>query len=221
MQTQASNSFGPEEFAAVANVSRETLARLKTYAGMLSDWNSRHNLVSRNSLQELWLRHIWDSAQLVSYVPPAATSLVDLGTGAGFPGLVLAELFRDRPIRIVLYDSVRKKRDFLASVAERLALAVEIRGERIEDADREPFDVITARACAVLDPLLLYAQPFWKEDTVGLFLKGQNVGAELTEAHKYWRMIVQKHPSRSNSTGVVLEIRGLERVAPDRAARGY
>jgi 16S rRNA (guanine527-N7)-methyltransferase len=209
MQDVSNSNFGPEEFAAAADVSRETLARLKAFAGMLADWNARHNLVSRNSLQHVWQRHIWDSAQLVRYVPVQTRSLVDLGTGAGFPGLVLAELLRERAIRIVLYDSVRKKRDFLRAVADRLSLVVEIRGERIEDADSEPFDVITARACAPLNTLLSYAQPFWKENSVALFLKGQNVGVELTEAHKYWRMLVQKHQSRSSATGVLLEIRGL------------
>ena len=185
---------------------------------MLGDWNARQNLVSQKSMQDVWLRHFWDSAQLVRFVPAAAKSLVDLGSGAGFPGLVLAELLRDRSLRIVLYEATEKKRTFLAAVARRLSLAIDIRRERIETAAIEPFDVITARACASLSKLLGYAQSFWDDRTVGLFLKGQNVGDELTEAHKYWTMCVQKHPSRSSSTGVVLEIRGLRRVAPNRAS---
>jgi 16S rRNA (guanine527-N7)-methyltransferase len=212
------NRFGPDEFATAANVSRETLARLKLFSSMLTDWNARQNLVSRQSIEDVWLRHFWDSAQLVQFVPAAAKSLVDLGSGAGFPGLVLAELLRGRSLRIVLYDATEKKRNFLAAVAKRLNLAIEIRGGRIETATTEPFDVITARACAPLSKLLGYAQSFWDDGTVGLFLKGQNVGDELTEAHKYWTMSAQKYPSRSGSTGVVLEIRGLRRVAPNRAS---
>src|SRR5476649_415938 len=85
--------FGPEEFAAQTGVSRETLSRLKAYADVLADWNARHNLVSKNSLEDVWRRHFWDSAQLASLVPAEAQTLADLGSGAGFPGLVLAAMF--------------------------------------------------------------------------------------------------------------------------------
>ena len=209
-------AFGPEEFAARTHVSRETLARLKLYAGMLADWNTRQNLVSRASLDEAWLRHFWDSAQLADFVPTTAKSLVDLGTGAGFPGLVLAELLRERDIRIVLYEATQKKREFLNAVVRRLSLSVDVRGDRIEAATAQIFNVIVARALAPLDKLLAYAQRFWGRDTVGLFLKGQTLGSELTEAHKCWKMVAQKHLSRTSDTGVVLEIRGLSRVAPGR-----
>lgn len=204
--------FGPEEFASRANVSRETLARLKIYAAMLADWNTRQNLVSRGSLDELWLRHFWDSAQLAAYVPAQAASLADLGSGAGFPGLVLAEVLRGRGMHIALYDSTQKKQEFLLAVARRLDLKVEIRGDRMETVTPQGFDVVTARACAPLPKLLGYAQRFWAKNTVGLFLKGQNVGPELTEAHKSWNMTVQKHPSQSSPTGTVLEIRELSNV---------
>ncbi|MEO8894677.1 MAG: RsmG family class I SAM-dependent methyltransferase, partial [Rhizomicrobium sp.] len=88
--------FGPEEFATATGVSRETLGRLSRYAELLLDWNSRHNLVSPRSLEDLWRRHMWDSAQLAPLVPENAGTLADLGSGAGFPGLVLAELLRNR-----------------------------------------------------------------------------------------------------------------------------
>jgi 16S rRNA (guanine527-N7)-methyltransferase len=213
--------FGPEDFCQQANVSRETLSRLKLYASMLEDWNARQNLVSKGSIKAMWLRHFWDSAQLAHYVPASAASLVDLGSGAGFPGLVLAELLRGRDLTIVLYESTQKKQEFLAAVARRLDLKIEIRPDRIERARREIFDVIIARACAPLPRLLDYAQPFWGPETVALFLKGQNVGAELTDAHKYWTIKATKYPSRSSSSGTVLEIRGLKRVAANRkGARG-
>lgn len=208
--------FGPDDFAACAHISRETLAHLKLYAGMLAEWNNRQNLVSRASLNEMWLRHFWDSAQLAEFVPARAKSLVDLGSGAGFPGLVLAELLRDRAIDVVLYESTQKKRNFLETVARRLNLTVAVRAERIETATPEIFDVIVARALAPLDKLLAYAQRFWGPNTTGLFLKGQNMVPELTEAHKYWKMMLQKYPSRTSDTGVVLEIRKLTHVAPGR-----
>ena len=211
-------AFGPAEFASLAGVSRETLARLKTYAGMLEDWNARHNLVSRASLADVWRRHFWDSAQLMPWIPADAASLVDLGSGAGFPGLVLAELLRDRPIRIVLFEATAKKCRFLEAVAERLGLAVEVRNARVEEAKPELFDVVTARACAPLERLLAYAHRFWGPRTVGLFLKGQNVEGELTAARKSWRIKLERHASRSDPTGVILEVRELHRAAASRFA---
>jgi 16S rRNA (guanine527-N7)-methyltransferase len=209
----ADDTFGAEEFAALAGVSRETLSRLKAYAGMLADWNARHNLVSQASMAEIWRRHFWDSAQLAPLIPMGAKSVVDLGTGAGFPGLVLAEMLRERTdIKIVLYESTQKKCRFLEAVADRLNLSPEIRCARIESAEPEPFDVVMARACKPLPGLLVYAQRFWSPTTVGLFLKGQNVGVELTEARKSWRMELQRHPSRSDSTGAILELRELREL---------
>lgn len=205
--------FGPEDFAEVSGVSRETLARLKAYVGTLADWNARHNLVSRASREEVWQRHVWDSAQLASFVPPAAGSLVDLGSGAGFPGLVLAILFHDRAgFRTVLYESIAKKSEFLDAAAKAAAVSVEVRRARIEDASTEIFDVVTARACAPLPKLLGYATRFHGPDTVSLFLKGQSVEAELTEVHKYWKMRVNRHPSRTDPWGTILEFREFNRV---------
>ena len=206
-------AFGPEEFAQLAGVSRETLARLKLYASMLEDWGARHNLVSRASLGHMWRRHFWDSAQLIPLIPQETRSVVDLGSGAGFPGLVLAECLRGQGLRVVLYEATAKKCRFLEAVAARLELIVQVRCERVEDAGPEPFDVVAARACAPLATLLGYAERFWGSQTKGLFLKGQNVGSELTEAHKSWRMKVERHPSRSDPSGVILEVRELRRAA--------
>lgn len=205
--------FGPDDFQLASNVSRETLARLKLFVSLLEDWNRRHNLVSRSSLAAVWQRHVWDSAQLVDLIPPKAENLVDLGSGAGFPGVILAALLAERvQFRTVLYEATRKKCEFLAATAERMGLVLEVRGARIEDAPPEIFDVVTARACAPLPRLLLYAEPFQGQDTRNLFLKGQNVGAELTEAHKSWSMRVEKHPSRSDPSGSILVIEGLRRA---------
>ena len=210
MEQAPSGSFGPAEFQAAANVSRETLARVKLFVALLEEWNARHNLVSARSLAEVWRRHVWDSAQLAEFLPPDAASLVDLGSGAGFPGLILALLSRDRAgFRTVLIEATRKKCDFLALTGERLGLNVEIRNSRLEDAPREPFDIVAARACAPLPRLLVYAQAFQGLNTLNLFLKGQSVGEELTEAHKSWRMQMREEPSRSDPSGVILAIREL------------
>lgn len=179
---------------------------LKLYAGMLAD--SPHNLVAASSLPLLWHRHMLDSAQLAPLIPPGAKTLADLGSGAGFPGLVLAILLRDR-LKVTLFEATRKKAEFLATVAQRLGVPVTVRNARMEEVAPEPFDVITARACAPLPELLAYAQNFQRPGAICLFLKGQNVVAELTEARKFWKMGVQTHPSQTHPLGVVLAIRDL------------
>jgi len=201
-------AFGAAEFAATTNVSHETLARLIAYADLLSDWNSCHNLVSARSLEDVWRRHFWDSAQLAPLIPSEARTLVDLGSGAGFPGLVLAEMLRNR-VAVTLFEATAKKCAFLEAAARRMELAVTIRNERMEEAIPKAFDVVTARACAPLPVLLRYAQQFADANSVCLFLKGQNMGPELTEAHKSWKMKVRQIPSLTDPSGVILELREL------------
>jgi 16S rRNA (guanine527-N7)-methyltransferase len=198
------------------NVSQETRARLKAYVGMLEDWNARHNLVSPASLADVWNRHIWDSAQLVRYVPESAQTLADLGSGAGFPGLVLAELLRGR-VHVTLFEATTKKCRFLEAVRDRLGLDTIIRNERTEAAAPQAFDVVTARACAPLDKLLGYAQKFLGPESMCLFLKGQNVGAELTQARNSWKMKALQYKSLTDPSGTVLEIRELVHVGAQTA----
>ena len=214
-------AFGSEQFATESCVSRETLARLKTYAGMLEDWNSRHNLVSRASLADVWRRHFWDSAQLAPLIPQGVRSLIDLGSGAGFPGSggIVGAAGSLGPDGIAT-EATAKKCQFLQCVAERLALPVQIRNARVEELLPEIFDVTTARACAPLPELLAYAQRFWGNGTRGFFHKGKSLAVELTQAGKSWRIKAEQHPSRSDPSGVILEIRELQRVAerkPDRS----
>lgn len=208
MQDALPEPFGPAEFQTLSDVSRETLARLKLFVSLLEDWNARVNLVSAKSLADVWKRHVWDSAQLFPLLPPETKNLTDLGSGAGFPGMVLAIMLGEGP-RVVLYESIAKKCRFLEEVASRTGASVEVRNGRIEEAKPEPFDVVTARACAPLDQLLSYALPFQAKNTRCLFLKGQSVGAELTDAYKSWSMTVNQHPSRSDPSGVILDIREL------------
>jgi 16S rRNA (guanine527-N7)-methyltransferase len=199
--------FGPDDLAARVDVSRETLARLKAYADILTDWNSRHNLVAKSTLPGLWSRHIWDSAQLAALVPPESRTLADLGSGAGFPGLVLAAL---RPeLAVTLHEATTKKCDFLRAAAERMGLTVLVRNARMEELPRTAFDVVTARACAPLLQLLEYAHNFVGPNSVCLFLKGQNVGSELTEATRYWNMKASQTPSQTDPSGAIVTVREL------------
>jgi 16S rRNA (guanine527-N7)-methyltransferase len=210
--------FGPEDFAARTGVSRETLARLKAYADALTDWNARHNLVSKNSLADLWRRHFWDSAQLTPLIPAGAKNLADLGSGAGFPGLVLAAMLPN--LAVTLFEVTAKKCAFLQVATERMGLSVAIENARMEDLPPRAFDVVTARAVAPLPRLLEYAHSFMGPNSVCLFLKGQNVGSELTEAHKCWNMKLSQVPSQTDPSGAIVIVRelGPRHVAPQKAA---
>lgn len=211
--------FGPEEFAAKTGVSRETLARFKAYADLLADWNARHNLVAKSTLSDLWHRHFWDSAQLAPLIPARARTLADLGSGAGFPGLVLALIKPE--LVVILHEATTKKCAFLQAAADRIGVQVAVRNSRLEDLPPQAFDVVTARALAPLPQLLQYAYPFTGPNSVCLFLKGQNVGAELTEAHKYWNMEVSQVPSQTEPSAAIVIVRelGPRHVASRQAPR--
>jgi 16S rRNA (guanine527-N7)-methyltransferase len=183
------------------------LAQLKAYSCLLADWNTRHNLVSKGSLEDLWRRHFWDSAQLAPLVPADAKTLADLGSGAGFPGLVLAAMLPD--VAVTLHEARTKKCAFLSAAAERMGLDVTIENARMEDLWPKPFDVLTARACAPLPKLLAYAHSFVGPNSVCLFLKGQNVRSELTEAHKCWNMKVSQVASQTDPSGAIVTVREL------------
>jgi 16S rRNA (guanine527-N7)-methyltransferase len=200
--------FGPEGFAQVFPVSRETLARLEAYAGLLTLWSARINLVGRATIADLWRRHILDSAQLYPLVPEPARSLIDLGSGAGLPGLVLA-ILGVHGVELIEADS--RKSAFLREAARVTGTEVTIRPCRVEAVEPHPADVVTARACAPLDELLRFAERFIEPHTLCLFLKGERFGQELTEAHKRWTMCVSVEPSLSDRRGVILRLQQVTR----------
>ena len=206
-QPDPADEFGPEEFAAATNVSRETIEHFELYAELLREWNAIHNLVSKNSLPHIWRRHLLDSAQLARFVPADARSLVDLGSGAGFPGLVLAILGVEG---VELIESDGRKCAFLAEASRVSGAPVTIHNQRIEALPPSPADAITARACAPLARLLHYAQPLWAPQTCMIALKGAHIDKELTEATKCWIMDVERYPSLTDHEAVVLCIRHLQ-----------
>jgi 16S rRNA (guanine527-N7)-methyltransferase len=199
---------------------RSTLARLGLSEGRLADAvrfrvllelaNARMNLVGSSTIGEFWRRHFLDSAQLLD-LAPSARRWADLGSGAGFPGVVLAILLKDEPGTIVhLVDSMAKRCTFLGEVAQELGLPVVIHHARAE-ALRLEADVVTARACAPLERLLGFAAPSLKRSAIGLFLKGEGAESELAEARKSWRFKVKIHSSVSDPRGRILEITELMR----------
>jgi 16S rRNA (guanine527-N7)-methyltransferase len=198
----------PSAFAKETGVSRETLARLTAYADLLTAWNERVNLIGRGTVADLWRRHFLDSAQLHPLLPPGRGTLVDLGSGAGFPGLVLAIMGGPH---VHLIESDQRKAVFLREAVRITAAAATVHATRIDGVPAIAADIVTARALAALDPLLDLAAAFLRPHTVCLFLKGRTAADELTLAAKRWKMAADLLPSRSDPTGVILRLEHIER----------
>lgn len=203
-----------ESFLAVSSVSRETLERLKAYEALLLKWQKSINLVSSATLTYFWARHIWDSAQLVALAPDEARIWLDVGSGAGFPGIVVAAMLRDRPgFEMHLVESDQRKSVFLREAARIMELPVTVHSVRIEKwqpKEGQGPDVISARALAPLRQILSWTAPFWGKQTVGLFLKGQTASDELTDTRKDWIFETEAIASQSDGSGTVLKLWGLK-----------
>jgi 16S rRNA (guanine527-N7)-methyltransferase len=197
-------------------VSRETLERLDRYVELLLQWQKTTNLIAPATIPVLWTRHVLDSLQLAEACPEA-TQWIDLGSGGGFPGLVLACAFAERPGAVVhLVESNGKKAGFLREAARILRLPARVHAERIEQfvsSYDDPADVVTARALASLTELLAYAYPLLKRGARGLFPKGQDVETELTEAAKCWTIRTKLLPSRTDPRARLVLV---EHAAPNR-----
>ena len=210
---------GPAAFAAAFAASPETVGRVQIYADTLALWQKRINLVAPGTLPDVWHRHIADSAQLLDLAPPGASTWVDLGSGAGFPGLLVAILLAGRPgprPRISLIESDQRKCAFLAEIVRRTAIAplisVDILCMRIEAAATHaklaPADVVSARALAPLEKLLDLASPLMAATGSGLFLKGRGVEAELAVAGRSFEFSYELVPSRTEAEAGIVVMRG-------------
>lgn len=189
-------------------VSRETLARLAAYLELLRRWQRAINLVGRATLADPWRRHILDCGQLWRFWPPGARVLVDLGSGAGLPGLVLGIMGAPE---VHLIESDRRKAAFLREAARVTGVAATVHACRVEAAPAPPAEVLTARALAPLDALLRLGQPRAGAGAVWLLLKGRGVDAELTAARRGWHMRAEMHPSLSDPSGRILVLREVAR----------
>jgi 16S rRNA (guanine527-N7)-methyltransferase len=204
---------------ALTPVSRETAALLDAFVTLLMRYPG--NLVARSTLEYVWSRHIADSLQLLA-LAPTAQRWIDLGSGGGFPGLVLACALAGREgaqkeAKVHLVESVAKKANFLREAAGHLGVPAKVHHVRIEDfvkKFREPADVVTARALAPLDKLLALAEPLLKKPTQGLFLKGQDIDAELTEASKCWTIDATLVPSKTSPDSRIVVVHGIQRRTP-------
>lgn len=194
------------------DVSRETLARLQRYHDLLLRWTRGINLIARSTREQAWTRHIADSLQLWAHAPPDARSWVDLGSGGGLPGVVIAIVaLAERPaLRVTLVESDRRKAAFLQHVVGELGLAAAVLPRRIEEARLPAADVISARALAPLSRLIALTEPFRHDHTLMLFPKGRAALSELTEAERTWHIRCEVVPSRVDEGGAILKIFGVE-----------
>jgi 16S rRNA (guanine527-N7)-methyltransferase len=195
-------------------VSRETQERLEGFIGLLLRWSAHTNLIARSTLPMVWTRHIADSLQLLP-LASGAKRWIDLGSGAGFPGLVIAcALAGEQGVEVHLVESIGKKAAFLREVAEQLQVPAIVHAVRIEDFGKnlqfKP-DVVTARALAPLDELLKLAHPLLRAGALGLFPKGQDVEAELTKASKSWNIEASLAPSKTNPESRIVAVTKLRR----------
>jgi 16S rRNA (guanine527-N7)-methyltransferase len=220
---------GPDAVAAIRPLDADQRARLEAYAALLKRWQTIKNLVAPSTLGDIWVRHMADSAQALAAAPDARRWL-DLGSGAGFPGLVTACLLAGDPrASVTLVESNSRKAAFLRTVARELGLPVTVLAERIEDvgaggAERlGAVDAVSARALAPLDRLFGYAEPWLTTGSLGVFHKGQDFASERDAATPYWVFDLVEHQSRIDPGGRVLVVSDLKRRRLDPAearARG-
>ena len=207
-----------DEAKAALNVPRETMERFDAFAALLREENARQNLVSRASLDHLWERHILDSAQLLRFVPSGARTWLDLGTGAGFPGLVVALL---HPARVTMVEARRLRADFLIRAAGLLGTTdkVEIICAKVEALAMQPFDVISARAFAPLDTLLALGARFSTDETLWVLPKGRNAKTELEAAHASWQGDFRLEPSLTDADAQIIVATGVRPSKKGKTAR--
>ena len=200
-----------DQFAAAYDVSRETIERFDTYESLLKKWNKAVNLVAKPTIGDVFGRHFADSAQLFSLAPDAQ-SWIDIGSGAGFPGLVIAFLAAEKnpSLKIHLIESDKRKCVFLREVARACSVDATIIDARIEDIEFKA-EIVSARALAPLPDLLAMAKNLLLPGGKALFLKGETVDEELTVTHRLWHTALTKHPSRTDPRGTVLEIGSFHR----------
>lgn len=194
------------------HVSRETLERMHVLEQLILRWTRKINLIAPSSMENAWRRHLLDSAQLWALAPTDANRWIDLGSGAGLPGLVLATIAAEKApdATFVLVEADQRKAAFLRHAGGALGIAVKVVAKRIEDVPSEPYDVVTARALAPLPRLLDWVHRFVGERTVALLPKGARVDSELTEARRHWHIRCERVPSLTDPEATILQILELE-----------
>ena len=203
-----------EELLPGFTVSRETFLKLKEYENLLTKWNSKINLVSKSTLRDFWNRHILDSVQVFCSIGEKTGKWVDLGSGGGFPGLVLAILSEEFEVsnNLCLIEADVRKSVFLRTVCRELGLVVDVFNNRVEEISPMLADVVSARALAPLKTLCFYAESHLNENGIAVFAKGENWELELLEAQKNWIFEYDVVTSKLHQGSVILVLRGIKSV---------
>lgn len=214
MAVDAGAAYQAIQLATGRDVSRETIERLEKYRQLLEKWQKSINLVGPSTIPEFWTRHVADSAQLMTLVPKTARKWVDLGSGGGFPGLVVAQLWAERAPEaaaiVHLVESDGRKCAFLRTVIRETGAPAAVHEGRIETLIAEKpdifagVDVVSARALAPLPKLLDLSTPYFDIHTIGVFMKGQGWEEELTQAQQYWNINPKIVPSRTDKAGKII-----------------
>lgn len=196
------------------DVSRETLEKLEAFAALVLQWNRTINLISKASSGEIWQRHVLDSAQLMLHFPPDAKTYVDIGSGGGFPGIVLAIIAAELMpgLQPTLVESDLRKTVFLNESSRKLGLAVNVLRDRAEAVPPLGTDIVTARALAPLGALCAHAERHLAPTGVALFLKGNSHAAEVAAAQQEWRFDLTTHPSKTDPDTALLALKGISHV---------
>lgn len=215
MDTAATKELAADRERALRefDVSRETAQRLDTFIDLLRTWQNTTNLIAPSTIQTIWSRHVADSLQLLQYAQNAKT-WVDLGSGGGFPGMVIACAL-EPPAVVHLVESNAKKAGFLREAARVTGAPAKIHNQRIEEFNKQfqgHADIVTARALAPLAELLGFCAPHIKMGAQALLLKGQDIADELTEAAKYWKIDAELKESLTDPKGRILVVRNLEKA---------
>lgn len=198
-----------KKYPFLKSVSRETIEKLEIYISLLQQWNKKINLVSQQGMDQVWKRHVYDSFQLIRYLDSSVKSIADLGSGGGFPGLILA-LSTDIPV--ILIESDMRKTIFLREVLRQTKTQATVLCQRIENVNAISVDVVTARALTSLTQLLEFSKNILNKNGYCLFLKGRSFNLEIEEAQKNWKINYKTFSSQTNADGVIVKINQFERV---------
>ncbi len=203
--------YGPEDFAEDIDVSRETLEKLKLYADALVKWQKAKNLVANSTLDDRWRRHLLDSAQLFPLIrqchPNTDLTLLDIGSGAGYPGLVLSVMGLGHATMV---EANGRKCSFMSHVARETSAPSTIVNQRIESVAPQHFDIVTSRACAKIEQILNWSTPFVGPTTEIWLLKGATAEEELTQASALWKMAIERFDSRTSQDGVIIKLSDIK-----------
>ena len=203
------DSFTSVEFRRIFSTSEEVISNLKEFEKILLTWNENMNLISKSTLSNIWWRHIADSAQICKFFSNKSKVLIDLGAGAGFPGLVLSIMGFPE---VHLVESVGKKANFLKHVIDKLNLNADVHHSRIEELKPLKVDIVTARALASLNKLLHLSGKFVGDKTLQFYFKGDKYNIELEEAKKKWAIDFKSYKSFTNPTSRIIEIKKAKRI---------